>query len=120
MAIAATFVIAVGATTMRYATVIREMNVLFNGQITVVSKDAIVVQAIPIGGGMLPEDSTVKELVNISGVAAATPVLFVTSVGSQGMVQAVPVNFTMGIPVDDWGLDPRTHTAEAEWPFSSK
>lgn len=104
MAIAATFVIAVGATTMRYATVIREMNVLFNGQVTVVSKDATVVQAIPISGGMLPEDSTVKELVNISGVATVTPVLFVTSVGSQGMVQAVPVNFTMGIPVDDWGL----------------
>ena len=104
MAIAATFVIAVGATTMRYTTVIREMNVLFNGQITVVSKDAIVVQAIPISGGMLPEDSTVKKLMNISGVATVTPVLFVTSVGSQALVQAVPVNFTMGIPVDDWQL----------------
>lgn len=104
MAIAATFVIAVGATTMRYTTVIREMNVLFNGQITVVSKDAIVVQAIPISGGMLPEDSTVKKLMNISGVATITPVLFVTSVGSQALVQAVPVNFTMGIPVDDWEL----------------
>lgn len=103
MAIAATFVIAVGATTMRYATVIREMNVLFNDQVTVVSKDAIIIQAIPVSGGMLPQDPTVKKIKGI-GVGAVTPVLFVTSVGSQALIQPVPVNFTMGIPVEDWEL----------------
>lgn len=102
MAIAATFVIAVGSTTMRYTTVIREMNVLFNGQVTVVSKDAIVIQAIPVTGGMLPQDSTVEKLLSIPGVATVTPVLFVTEVGSQALIQAVPVNFSMGIPVEDW------------------
>lgn len=89
---------------MRYATVIQEMNVLFNGQVTVVSKDAIVIQAIPISGGMLPQDLTVEEIRSIPGVSAVTPVLFVTSVGSQTLIQPVPVNFTMGIPVADWGL----------------
>lgn len=89
---------------MRYATVIQEMDVLFNGQVTVVSKDAIVIQAIPISGGMLPQDSTVQEIRGIPGVSAVTPVLFVTSVGSQALLQPVPVNFTMGIPVDDWEL----------------
>lgn len=77
---------------------------LFNGQVTVVSKDAIVIQAIPISGGMLPQDLTVEEIRSIPGVSAVTPVLFVTSVGSQTLIQPVPVNFTMGIPVADWGL----------------
>lgn len=103
MAIAATFVIAVGATTMRYTTVIREVNVLFNGQVTVVSKDAIVIQAIPVGGGMLPQDSTVEKIMTIPGVRTVTPVLFLTPVGSQSLIQAVPINFTMGMPVEDWG-----------------
>jgi putative ABC transport system permease protein len=97
-------VIAVGATSMRYATVIQEMDVLFNGQVTVVSKDAIVIQAIPIGGGMLPQDSTVEEISGIPGVSAVTPALFITSVGSQALLQPVPINFTMGIPVEDWEL----------------
>lgn len=104
VAIAATFVIAVGATTMRYMTVIREMNVLFNGQVTVVSKDAIVFQAIPISGSMLPQDSTIEKISIIQGVSNVTPVLFVTSVSSQAMIQLVPVNFTMGIPLEDWEL----------------
>lgn len=104
MAIAATFVIAVGATTMRYTTVIREMNVLFNGQVTVVSKDAIVIQAIPFGGGMLPQDSTIQKIEKIEGVDKVTPILFVTSIGSQTALQVVPVNFTMGVPLEDWEL----------------
>jgi len=102
VAIAATFVIAVGASTMRYATVIKEMNVLFNGQITVFSKDALVIQAIPISGSMMPQDSTINRLLNVSGVEGATPILFVTSANPQGILQPVPVNFSVGIPVQRW------------------
>jgi ABC-type antimicrobial peptide transport system permease subunit len=104
VAIAATFVVAVGATTMRYMTVIREMNVLFNGQVTVVDQNAIVIQALPISGGMLPQNPTVEKITTISGVSAVTPVLFITSAGSQALTQPFPVNFTMGIPVEDWKL----------------
>jgi putative ABC transport system permease protein len=100
--IAATFIVAIGATTMRYTTVIRELNVLFNGQVTVVSKDAIVIQALPIGGSMLPQDPTVEKILTIPGVRTVTPALFLTSVSSQAIIQAVPVNFTMGLPVEDW------------------
>jgi putative ABC transport system permease protein len=89
---------------MRYATVIQEMDVLFHGQVTVVSKNAIVIQAIPISGSMLPQDSTVEQIKAIPGVSTVTPVLFVTSVGSQALIQPVPVNFTIGIPVADWEL----------------
>jgi putative ABC transport system permease protein len=103
VAIAATFVIAVGSTTMRYTTVIREMNVLFNGQVTVVSDNAVVVQALPIGGSYLLQNPTVEKISTIPGVSAVTPVLFLyTSPGS--LNQLVPVNFTMGIPVEDWEL----------------
>jgi len=87
---------------MRYTTVIREVNVLFNGQVTVVSKDAIVIQAIPVGGSMLPQDTTLQKILAIPGVRTVTPVLFLTPVGSQAIIQAVPVNFKLGMPVDDW------------------
>ncbi len=102
VAIAATFVVAIGATSMRYTTVVRQVNVLFNGQVTVVSKDAIVIQAIPVGGGMLPEGSTVEKIFAVPGVSSVTPILFLLPVGPQGVVQALPVNFTMGLPVEDW------------------
>lgn len=102
MAIAATLVIAIGATTMRYTTVIEEMNVLFHNQIIVVDKNAIVLQALPVGGEMLPQDLTVEKITNTPGVSSATPVLFVTSLGSHTSIPTVPVNFSMGIPVEDW------------------
>jgi len=103
VALATTFVIAVGATTMRYATVIKEMNVLFSGQVMVVSKDAIVIQAIPIGGGMLPQNSTVNKIKNITGLEKTVPILFVTpSIEVSGTLIPVPENFSMGVPVEDW------------------
>lgn len=104
VALATTFVIAVGATTMRYTAVVKEMNVLFSGQIMVVSKDAIVIQAIPIGGGMLPQNRTERLIQNITGVDKTVPILFVTPIGIGGIIQPVPVNFSMGIPVENWRL----------------
>jgi len=104
VALATTFVIAVGATTMRYTTVIKEMNVLFNGQVMVVSDKSIVIQAIPIGGGMLPQNSTERKIQNITGVENAVPILFITPIGIGGMLEPVPINFSMGIPVEDWQL----------------
>jgi putative ABC transport system permease protein len=97
-------VIAVGATTMRYTTVIKEMNVLFNGQVMVVSDKSIVIQAIPIGGGMLPQNSTERKIQNITGIEKAVPILFVTPIDMGGILQPVPINFSMGIPVEDWQL----------------
>jgi putative ABC transport system permease protein len=103
--LATTFVIAVGATTMRYATVIKELNVLFAGQVMVVSKDAIVIQAIPIGGSMLPQNLTKNQIQNLAGVEVAVPILFITpSLELGGTLIPVPENFSMGIPVEDWQL----------------
>jgi putative ABC transport system permease protein len=103
VALATTFVVAVGAATMRYATVIKEMNVLFNGQIMVVDKNAIVIQAIPMGGSLLPKEFTGK-IQNISGVEEAAPILFITPIGIGEIIQPVPVNFTIGIPIEHWHL----------------
>jgi putative ABC transport system permease protein len=104
VALATTFAVAVGAATMRYTTVIKEMNVLFSGQIMVVSKDAIVIQAIPIGGGMLPQNYTEKRIQNVTGAEKIVPILFVTPLGIGQIIQPVPVNFSMGIPVEYWQL----------------
>jgi len=104
VALATTFVIAVGSTTMRYTTVIKEMNVLFSGQVMVVSKDAIVIQAIPIAGGLFQESLAEDIKENIKEVEKAVPVLFMTPIRFEEMIQLVPVNFSMGIPVEDWQL----------------
>lgn len=89
---------------MRYTTVIKEMNVLFSGQVMVVSKDAIVIQAIPIGGGMLPQDYTEAKLKLVEGVEKTVPILFVTPLGISGILEPVPINFSMGIPVENWRM----------------
>jgi len=104
VALAATFVIAVGATTMRYTTVIKEMNVLFNGQVMVVDNKSMVIQAIPIGGGMLPQNYTESKIQKVAGVEKTVPILLVTPIGMGEIIQVVPRNFSIGIPVEDWQL----------------
>jgi putative ABC transport system permease protein len=99
--LATTFIVAAGATTMRYTTVIKEMSVLFNGQVMVVSNGTIVIQAIPIGGGMLPQNFTDTKIQSITGVERTVPILFLTPIGIAA-IQPVPVNFSIGIPVEDW------------------
>jgi len=89
---------------MRYATVIKEMNMLFSGQIMVVSNDSIVIQAFPIYGSRLHQNSTESMLRNIAGVEEAVPILFISPVGFQDLLNLMPVNFTMGIPVEHWQL----------------
>jgi putative ABC transport system permease protein len=104
VALATTFVIAVGATTMRYTTVIKEMNVLFSGQIMVVSKDTIVIQAIPITRGSFSEGLAEEIKGNIKEVDEAVPVLFITSINFENVLQPVPPNFTLGMPVEHWRM----------------
>jgi putative ABC transport system permease protein len=104
VALATTFVIAVGATTMRYTAVVKEMNVLFSGQVMVVSNDSIVIQAFPIYGSRLPQSYTENILQNITGVEETVPMVFISPLGFEDLLNLVPVNFTMGIPVEHWRL----------------
>lgn len=89
---------------MRYTTVIREISVLFNGQVMVVSNGTIVVQAVPIGGSMLPQAFTEEKIQGVMGVEKTIPVLFVTPIGIGEILQPVPINFSIGIPVEYWQL----------------
>jgi putative ABC transport system permease protein len=95
------FIVAIGATTARYASVIKEMDVLFNGQVLVVAKDTIVVQAIPLGSSLA--EKTASDIENkINASQKAVPILFLTPVSMGSVLQPVPVNFTVGLPVKDW------------------
>jgi len=104
VALATAFVISVGAATMRYTAVIKEINVLFSGQVVVVSKDSLVIQAIPIGGSMLMQNRTESMIKEIPSAEKTVPILFIIPLGVTETSQLVPPNFTMGIPVDDWHI----------------
>jgi putative ABC transport system permease protein len=78
------------------------MNVLFNGQVLVVAKNAIVVQAIPLGGGYLSEKTASDIEENINVTQKAVPVLFLTSISAGSGLQLMPDNFTIGLPVKNW------------------
>jgi ABC-type antimicrobial peptide transport system permease subunit len=96
------FIVAIGATTASYASLIRDMNVLFNGQVLVVAKSTIVVQAIPLGGGYLGQETASDIEMNVNLTQKAVPVLFLTSISMGSGLQLVPDNFTIGLPVEDW------------------
>jgi len=87
------------------------MNVLFNGQITVFSKDALVIQAIPISGSMMPQNSTINRLLNVSGVESVTPILFVTSANRKAYCN-------LSSQLQRW--NPCTKMAENAWSYRSE
>jgi len=97
------FIVTIGATTSRYTTIIREMNIFFSGDIVVVAQGSIVVQAFPISGGNLPEDM-VDEVKQIEGVRTAVPMLVFFGYELEDAIQLVPTNISIGIPSERWGI----------------
>jgi len=97
------FVVTIGATTSRYTSIIREMNIFFSGDIVVVAQGSIVVQAFPISGGNLPED-TVDEVKDIEGVKTTVPMLVFFGYKIEGVIQPVPANISIGIPPESWAI----------------
>ena len=111
------FIVAIGATTTRYTAVVREMHVLFSGQVVVVAKSTIVLEAIPFGSN-LAEASTVSDIESINETQTAVPVLFLTPISMGSVLQPVPVNFTIGLPVENWQdlLGPTPLRQGGHWP----
>jgi ABC-type lipoprotein release transport system permease subunit len=111
------FIVAIGATTARYASVIREMNVMFNGQVLVVARGTIVVQAIPLGSSLAEKTASDIEK-NVNVTQKAVPVLFLTPISMGSVLQAVPFNFTIGLPLQDWQalLGPTQLKVGGYWP----
>ena len=97
------FIVTIGATTSRYTSIIREMNIFFSGDIVVVAQGSIVVQAFPISGGNLPED-TVDEVKQIEGVRTAVPMLVFFGYKLEDVIQLVPTNISIGIPPERWAI----------------
>jgi len=93
--------VAITATITSYTTAIREMNTFFTEAILVVSKNQIVIQALPISGGNLIE--TIEEDVKgIPGVEATVPLLFLFGTELRSTLEIVPINMTVGIPLGNW------------------
>jgi hypothetical protein len=94
------FILVIGATTTRYVSVIKDMNVFFTGDIVVVARGVFVIQAFPIGGVL--QESVVETLKEIENISTAVPMLFIINpFAAEGVVQLVPPNVTFGIPPEN-------------------
>jgi putative ABC transport system permease protein len=97
-------IIAVGATTSRYFSIIKEMNLLYSGDIIVIARGSIFVQAVPIGGSL--QENTVDKVKYVEGVKAAVPMLCVIGLSTYkySLAQLVPLNVTVGMPLGNWSF----------------
>lgn len=102
VALATMFIVAVGATTTRYVTVIKEMNTFFQGKILVVAQNTIVIQILPIGSSL--QENIVNEVKHVDGTKTAVPILFIVDPDLQGVIRPIPMNLTIGIPLGNWSV----------------
>lgn len=101
IALAVTSMVAITVTITSYTTAIREMNTFFTGDILVVSKSQIVIQALPISGGNLIE-TIENDVKGTPGVKATVPLLFLFSMELRSTIEMIPINITVGIPPGNW------------------
>lgn len=102
IAAAACVTVAVGATTTRYSTMMIEMNTFFQGQVVVVAKNVFAIQGFPLGGA-LPQ-SIIEEVTSIDGVERTVPILFNLGFRAGEASGLLPINATIGLPVEDFPL----------------
>jgi len=101
--LATIFIVAIGATTTNYTTVIRDMNVFFGGDVVVVAEGAMVIQAFPVVGGNLPV-SVVEKVQQVNGVKTAVPMLVQFGYQFEAVIQLAPTNVSVGIPPGNWSV----------------
>lgn len=114
--LATMFIVAIGATTSRYVTVLKEMNVFFSGDIVAVWKGTPVIQGFPIGG-FFPE-SIVGRIKNVNITKAATPMFFVFNLELGGGISPLPSNVSIGVPTGNWSVlvGPTPLNKGGSWP----
>jgi len=103
VSLATVFIVAIGATTTNYTTVIREMNIFFRGDVVVVAEGAMVIQAFPVIGGNIPE-SVVEKVQQVNGVKTAVPMLVRFGYQVEAVIQLAPSNVSIGIPSGNWSV----------------
>jgi len=96
------FIVIIGATTGRYVTVIKEMNLFFSKDIVVVAKGVPVIYAFPIGGSL--QENVVDKVKEVDGVKKAVPFLFIISSETEEIIQLVPTNVSIGVPPGEWEI----------------
>ena len=97
-------IVAVGATTTRYFSIIKEMNLLYSGDVVVVAKGSIFIQAVPIGGSL--QENIVNKVKQVEGVKTAVPMLCVIGLSTYkySLTQLVPLNVSVGMPPGNWSF----------------
>jgi len=103
VSLATIFIVAIGATTTNYTTVIRDMNIFFSGDVVVVAEGAMVIQAFPVMGGNIPE-SVVEKVQQVNGVKKAVPMLVRFGYQFEAVIQLAPSNVSIGIPPGNWSV----------------
>jgi len=103
VSLATIFIVAIGATTTNYTTVIRDMNIFFSGDVVVVAEGAMVIQAFPVIGGNIPE-SVVEKVQQVNGVKKAVPMLVRFGYQFEAVIQLAPSNVSIGIPPGNWSV----------------
>ena len=98
--LATMFIVVIGATTVRYVSVIKEMNLFFSGDVVVVPRGAFVIYAFPIGGTF--QENVADEVRNVYGVETAVPLLFIIASNPEGGFSLVPTNVNIGVPAGEW------------------
>jgi putative ABC transport system permease protein len=106
--------VAISATTTRYVTVIKEMNLLFSDDIVVVARGVIVVQSFPIGGAI--QESTVDKVKTVEGVETAIPLLFILDFEREGVINPIPIRVIIGMPGNWSVLVGSTPRLDGKWP----
>ena len=79
------------------------MNIFFSGDIVVVARGSIVIQAFPISGGNLPEN-IVDDVKRVEGVRTVVPMLVFFGHRLEDVIQLVPANISIGIPPERWTI----------------
>jgi putative ABC transport system permease protein len=102
VAVSTCFIVAVGATTSRCVTIITEMNIFFRGEVIVVAQGVFVIQGFPIGG-VIPQN-IVDDLNKMDCVERTIPVLFNFEFRPGEASSILPVNATIGLPVEEWSM----------------
>ncbi len=102
VAVSTCFVVAVGSTTLRFVTIMTDMNIFFQGDVVVVARDVIMIQGFPIGG-VIPQ-SVVDELDKMDCVDRSIPVIFNFEFHLGEDSGVLPVYATIGLPLEEWSM----------------
>ena len=103
ISLATIFIVAIGATTTSYTTAIRGMNIFFSGDVVVVAKGAMVIQAFPVMDGNIPVN-VVEKINQVEGVKKTVPMLVRFGYQVEAVIQLAPTNVSIGIPPGNWSL----------------